>query len=122
MRAAARHFVGRHDFASFTANPGYARASTVRTLHRCEVRRSGEEIRIVIAGDGFLYKMCRGIAGTLVQVGLGRLAADAIPDILKNRDRRLAGMTAPALGLILWRVFYPPRGTPPTPPRTAHVP
>ena len=106
MRRAARCFVGRHDFASFTANPGYARASTVRTIRRCVVRRRGPEITLVIEGDGFLYKMCRGIAGTLVQTGLGRLAPEEIPGILERRDRRVAGMTAPALGLVLRRVIY----------------
>ena len=117
MRAAARHFVGRHDFASFTANPGYARATTQRTLFRCEVRRRGPDLRIVIEGDGFLYKMCRGIAGTLVQVGLGRLRPEDIPEILGRRDRREAGMTAPALGLVLRRVFYTRRPGDPAPSR-----
>ncbi len=117
MRAAAARFVGRHDFASFTVNPGYARATTVRTLTRCDLRRRGPEIVLVIEGDGFLYKMCRSIAGTLVQVGAGRFPATAIPGILARRDRRVAGMTAPAEGLVLWRVRYPRRGQPlPTPP------
>lgn len=119
MRAAARHFVGRHDFAAFTANPGYARASTVRTLYRCEVRRAGAQLTFVIVGGGFLYKMCRGIVGTLVQVGLHRFPPDAIREMLAQRDRRLAGMTAPALGLVLWKVSYrKPRGAPaaPSPP------
>lgn len=106
MRHAARHFVGRHDFASLTANPGYARASTVRTLTRCDLRRRGPELNLIIEGDGFLYKMCRGIAGTVVQAGLGRIQPEEIPDILARRDRRLAGMTAPALGLVLMHVRY----------------
>ena len=50
--------------------------------------------------------MCRGIAGTLVQVGMGRIAPADIPRILAHRDRRVAGMTAPAHGLVLWKVFY----------------
>ncbi|MFN0069345.1 MAG: tRNA pseudouridine(38-40) synthase TruA [Limisphaerales bacterium] len=106
MRAAAAPLVGRHDFRAFTANPGYQRGSTVRTLTRVDVRRRGPEITVVIEGDGFLYKMCRGIAGTLVQAGLGKLTAAAIPEILAGRDRRQAGMNAPALGLTLWRVKY----------------
>ncbi len=109
MRDAAQRFVGRHDFASFTANPGYARASTTRTLTRCDVRRRGPEITLVIEGDGFLYKMCRGLAGTIVQAGLGKIAPAAIGEILAGRDRRLAGVTAPAHGLVLAKVFYPPR-------------
>lgn len=107
MKAAARHFVGRHDFAAFTANPGYARRSTHRTVTRCEVRRQGPAITTLIEGDGFLYKMCRSIVGTLVQVGLGKFTAGAIPALLEGRDRRAAGMTAPALGLVLWKVHYP---------------
>jgi tRNA pseudouridine38-40 synthase len=106
MRAAARHFVGRHDFRSFRSNPDYDTDATVRTLTRCEIRRSGLQLTILIEGDGFLYKMCRGIAGTLVQVGEGRIQPGEIKTILARRDRRLAGMTAPACGLVLWRVFY----------------
>src|SRR5690606_39435419 len=61
---------GRRDFAAFTTNPGYARASTVRTLHRCDIIRRGPRLTFILEGDGFLYRMCRGIVGTLVQVGL----------------------------------------------------
>lgn len=106
MRAAAAPLVGRHDFRAFTANPGYERASTVRTLTRVDIRRRGPEITLVIEGDGFLYKMCRGIAGTLVQAGLGKISPAAVPGILAGRDRRSAGMNAPAHGLTLWRVKY----------------
>ena len=106
MRAAAKRFVGRHDFRSFTANPGYERESTVRRLTRCEVRRSGPLLTFLLEGDGFLYKMCRGIVGTLVQVGQGKIAPADIRRILAHRDRRVAGMTAPAHGLVLWKVSY----------------
>jgi tRNA pseudouridine38-40 synthase len=106
MRAAAALFVGRHDFKSFANNRNYPMESTVRTLTRCELRRSGALLTFVIEGDGFLYKMCRGIVGTLAQVGLGRFAAEEIRPILAQRDRRVAGMTAPAQGLVLWKVFY----------------
>jgi len=107
MRAAALLFVGRHDFQSFAANPGYARKSTVRTLMRCEIRKQGPMLTFIIEGDGFLYKMCRGIVGTLVQVGLGKYPADEVRRMLAERDRRVAGMTAPARGLVLWKVLYP---------------
>ncbi len=106
MRCAARRFVGRHDFQSFAANPGYTKASTVRTLTRCEIKRSGRLLTFVIEGDGFLYKMCRGIVGTVVQVGLGKFTPDAVQGMLERKDRRAAGMTAPAHGLVLWKVFY----------------
>jgi len=106
MKNAAELFVGRHDFKSFASNPGYARASTVRTLTRCTLKRSGPLLTFIIEGDGFLYKMCRGIAGTIIQVGLGKFTADEIRTMLARKDRRMAGMSAPAHGLILWKVFY----------------
>ena len=106
MRAAAPLLVGKRDFQSFAANPGYARASTVRTLTRCALTQRGPLLTFIIEGDGFLYKMCRGIVGTLVQVGLGKFPADEVRRMLEQRDRRAAGMTAPAHGLVLWKVSY----------------
>ena len=106
MRAATPFFVGRHDFQSFAANPGYAKASTVRTVTRCGLTRRGRLLTCVIEGDGFLYKMCRSLVGTLVQVGLGKFAAAEVKRMLAQKDRRVAGMTAPAHGLVLWKVSY----------------
>ena len=63
-------------------------------------------LTFVIEGDGFLYRMCRGIVGTLVQVGLGKFRAPEVDRMLARKDRRVAGMTAPAHGLVLWKVFY----------------
>jgi tRNA pseudouridine38-40 synthase len=109
MRAAAKLFVGRHDFKSFAATRNYEMESTTRTLTRCDLKRSGSLLTFIIEGDGFLYKMCRGIVGTVAQVGQGKIAAADIDAILERKDRRVAGMTAPAHGLVLWRVFYGPR-------------
>lgn len=106
MRSAARLFLGKHDFKSLAANRNYEVDCTVRTLTRCDIRRSGSLLTFIIEGDGFLYKMCRGIVGTLAQVGQGKIAPDEIKAILAGKDRRLAGMTAPACGLVLWKVFY----------------
>jgi tRNA pseudouridine38-40 synthase len=106
MREAARSFVGQHDFRSFAATRRYEQKSAVRTLARCDLKRSGALLTFLIEGDGFLYKMCRGIVGTLVQVGLGRFRPDAVREMLAHRDRQAAGMTAPAQGLVLWQVFY----------------
>jgi tRNA pseudouridine38-40 synthase len=106
MRSAARLFPGTHDFKSLAASRDYEVDSTVRTLTRCDLKRNGPLLTFIIEGDGFLYKMCRGIAGTIVQVGQGKIAAGEIQRILPGKDRRLAGMTAPAHGLVLWRVFY----------------
>ena len=106
MRVAAKQFVGRHDFKSLAATRGYEMTSTVRTLRRCEFKRSGPLLTFMIEGDGFLYKMCRGIVGTIVQVGQGKIEAKAIREILSRKDREAAGMSAPAHGLVLWKVFY----------------
>jgi tRNA pseudouridine38-40 synthase len=106
MRTAARAFLGTHDFKSFAANRKYEVESTVRTLSRCQVKQSGFLLTFIIQGDGFLYKMCRGMVGTLVQVGQGKIAPKEMARILERRDRRFAGMSAPAHGLVLWRVFY----------------
>ncbi len=106
MRAAAKFFPGKHDFKSFAANRNYEMESTMRTLTRCDIKKSGPMLTFTIEGSGFLYKMCRGIAGTLVQVGLGKFPVEEIKRMLAKRDRRVAGMTAPAHGLALWKVFY----------------
>ena len=106
MRAAAKLFVGKHDFKSFAATHSYEMTSTVRTLTRCDVKRSGANVTFIIEGDGFLYKMCRGIAGTIVQVGFGKFPPGEIKVMLAKTNRCAAGMSAPAHGLVLWKVFY----------------
>lgn len=106
MHSAASHFTGKRDFAAFAANRNYEMETTVRTVHRCDLERSENLFTFIIEGDGFLYKMCRGIAGTIVQVGLGKFSADDIPRMLETKDRSVSGMTAPAHGLVLWKVFY----------------
>lgn len=106
MKNAARLFVGKHDFRSVATNRGQVLKDAVRTLKRCDVTRSGPQINFVIEGDGFLYKMCRSIVGTLVQVGKGRFGETDIRKILAAENRSAAGMTAPAEGLVLWKVFY----------------
>jgi tRNA pseudouridine38-40 synthase len=106
MRNVAKLFIGKHDFKSFAANRNYEMESTVRTITRCDVKSSGPLFTFTIEGDGFLYKMCRGIVGTLVQVGKGKFAIHDVRAMLAARDRRQAGMTAPAHGLVLWKVYY----------------
>ena len=111
MRAAAKTLIGKHDFKSFAGTRSYEMESNVRTLTRCDIKKSGPQLTFIIEGDGFLYKMCRGIVGTLVQIGYGRFAADEIQKMLAHKDRRAAGMTAPSHGLVLWKVFYKPQRT-----------
>lgn len=106
MRRIAKLFVGKHDFKSFAANHPYEMESTVRTLTRCEVKRSGMNYAVIIEGDGFLYKMCRGIVGTLVQAGYGRFSVSDVKAMFAKTNRCAAGMSAPACGLVLWKVNY----------------
>jgi len=105
MRAAARHFRGRHDFSSL-ATTGSPRRSNVRCIRslRIVARRAG--FALVVEGDGFLYNMVRTLAGTLLEVGRGKREAASIPEMLAARDRREAGPTAPPEGLYLLRVLY----------------
>lgn len=106
MFAEANAALGIHDFASFRAT-GDSRATTVRTLTRVDVEREVDPriIAIVVEGDAFLYRMVRILVGTMVDVARGRLAAGAIARAISARDRRSAGTTAPAHGLVLERVY-----------------
>lgn len=107
MRSAAKQLLGKHDFRSFATTHAYKIEDTIRTLTRCEIRQTGPLLTLLIEGDGFLYRMCRGVVGTLVQVGRKKFQESDLKAMLAAKDRRVAGMTAPAHGLVLWKVFYP---------------
>jgi tRNA pseudouridine38-40 synthase len=108
MREAARHLVGEHDFAAFATNPGYPRKrGTVRRVDHVRVVRRPHGLDIVVQGSGFLYNMVRAIAGTLLEVGVGKREPHEVAEILGSCDRRRAGENAPADGLYLLRVLYP---------------
>jgi len=106
MRRAADRLVGEHDFAPFSANRKVPIKSTVRTIHSFYVRKHGADITLEVQGNGFLYKMVRGLAGFLIQVGLGRLEPEAVQDILDHGKRTATVPTARPHGLFLWKVFY----------------
>ena len=110
MDAAAKGFVGRHDFLSLCAagSAVAAKGDTVRTVTDCRAQRAGHLITVTVTADGYLYNMVRILAGTLVQAGRGALDPAAVPAILAGRDRSLAGPTLPAKGLFLQQVDYPP--------------
>ncbi len=105
MNRAAARFVGTHDFSAFTA-AGSDVADRVRTVFDCRVTREGELVSVRVAGNGFLYNMVRIMVGTLIEVSAGRLAPEAIDDVIASRERSRAGFTAPACGLYLDRVLY----------------
>jgi tRNA pseudouridine38-40 synthase len=100
MNATAARLVGEHDFEGFSA-AGHGRESTVRTIHRCDVKRDGERIVITVEGSGFLWNMVRIIAGTLLEVGRDHFEPTRIDEILDTADRQLAGPTVPPNGLCL---------------------
>ena len=100
MDRAAGFFKGEHDFSAFCAADSQA-TTFVRTIYECNVRTNEDEVIIKVTGSGFLYNMVRIIAGTLLDVGMGRKKADDIPGIIDSLDRRAAGPTLPAQGLIL---------------------
>lgn len=100
MSQGAKHLLGEHDFTSFCSVNGTA-LSNVRTIDDINIYRNGTDINIEVTGNGFLYNMVRIIAGTLMEVGRGKIAPEKIKDILEGQDRTLAGLTAPACGLTL---------------------
>lgn len=100
MKEAAAYLVGEHDFKSFCSADSQVE-STVRTIYELAVEKSGEDIVISVSGNGFLYNMVRIIAGTLLEVGKGKIEPNEMERILNALDRQAAGPTAPAHGLTL---------------------
>ncbi|MDD7350292.1 MAG: tRNA pseudouridine(38-40) synthase TruA [Clostridiales bacterium] len=105
MQEAAKLFVGEHDFAGFCSAKSQVQ-TTVRTIYDCQVEKEGDEICIRVRGNGFLYNMVRIIAGTLVEVGLGRRKLSTVSQAIEKADRSLAGPTAPPEGLTLIKIEY----------------
>jgi tRNA pseudouridine38-40 synthase len=105
MEAAAKLFPGEHDFASY-AKTGSGVSDTIRSIFRCDLRRQGGRIYLTVEGDGFLHHMVRSMAGTLLEVGRGRISLSDFAALFGKRDRTQAGFTAPAHGLILVKVRY----------------
>lgn len=109
MRRASAVLLGEHDFASFTSNPGYERSrGTVRTLRRASITQSGHVLTFHFTSNGFLYRMVRNLVGGLVKVGLGKLTVRDFERILRAKSRSEAPPNAPAHGLYLLNVSYPP--------------
>ncbi len=108
MQAGARYLLGEHDFSSFRALACQAK-SPRRTVHRLEVSRGGEYLYLEVEANAFLHHMVRNIAGVLMAVGRGVQQPDWVADVLASRDRTQGGVTAPAAGLYLVGVRYPPQ-------------
>lgn len=117
MNRAASSVLGEHDFSAFRAAECQARTA-VRDLQRLALRRHGEQVIVECRANAFLHHMVRNLVGSLVSIGRGDRPPEWLGVLLDGRDRRAAGITAPACGLYLSEVHYPRElGLPP--PRTA---
>jgi len=112
MRRALADFVGEHDYYAFRSSGG-ENLTTVRTVYAAELILNDEaagdgwkELTLSVTGNGFLYHMVRLLAGTLLEIGKGKLPEDTIRKALETGDKELVGPTAPAKGLTLWQVVY----------------
>lgn len=116
MIDAAQIHIGEHDFSSFRGT-GSSTKNSVREVFSLSIERfekldfmtaslDGKFIKLRIEANGFLRHMVRNIVGTLVEMGRGRFTADRVKEILESRDRKLAGPTAPAIGLFLEKIMY----------------
>lgn len=108
MREAAEALIGEHDFRSFSA-ANTSIQDFVRTIYDVRIERYGQQLHLVITGNGFLYNMVRIIAGTLWEVGVGKHRPDEMAAIIAAKDRSQAGRTAPPQGLYLEKVGYESR-------------
>ena len=116
MIDAAQVLIGEHDFSSFRGT-GSSTKNSVREVFSLSIERfekldfmtaslDGKFIKLRIEANGFLRHMVRNIVGTLVEMGRGRFTADRVKEILESHDRKLAGPTAPAIGLFLEKIVY----------------
>lgn len=105
MQKAAKFFEGEHDFKAFKAS-GTSSKSSVRTIYKATVERKEDRVIIELTGNGFLYNMVRIIAGTLIDVGIGKIKPEEVKEIIEKKERKNAGKTLPARGLCLLEVDY----------------
>ena len=106
MKKAIKYFEGEHDFKGFKAS-GTSSKTSVREIYKAEVIEAGENrIWIELTGNGFLYNMVRIIAGTMLEVGYGKIKPEEIPEIILSGDRKRGGKTLPPNGLFLVKVHY----------------
>lgn len=114
MHAAAEALLGEHDFSSFRAAACQA-SSPVRTITEIAVERRDEFIIITCSANAFLHHMVRNLAGSLMRIGRGDASCAWLTELLAAKDRKLSGITAPAMGLTLTDVSYPDFSLPANP-------
>ncbi|MCR4605788.1 MAG: tRNA pseudouridine(38-40) synthase TruA, partial [Eubacterium sp.] len=105
MKEAAKYIVGEHDFSAF-CSAGAQVKTKIRTIYNLDIKKNASNISITVTGNGFLYNMVRIIAGTLIEVGQGRRTPESVKKAIDEKNRELAGPTAPAKGLVLKEIRY----------------
>ncbi len=105
MKAAAKQLMGTHDFKAFSDNKRMKK-STVRTIQNIDIYGDEKEITVTVTGDDFWPNMVRNLVGTILDTGLGELAAEDIPDIIASGDRERIGRAVEPKGLFLTDVKY----------------
>ena len=105
MKRACKYFIGEHDFRAFML-ADEEKQNTVREIYSLEIEQDNDELKIIISGNGFLHNMVRIIAGTLIDVGRGRIDADSIPQLINSKKHVGTGKTLEPCGLYLYKVEY----------------
>ena len=105
MQKATQYLYGAHDFTGFAAAATRVK-SRIRQIHLSQIKTCGSHITYRVEANGFLHHMVRNIVGTLLQIGSGKRPSDDIPKILKSKNRKTAGPTAPPQGLYLMKTWY----------------
>ncbi|WP_100406298.1 tRNA pseudouridine(38-40) synthase TruA [Bacillus solitudinis] len=105
MRQASQYFIGEHDFTAFS-NAKSKKKSMVRKVYAIDIEENAGFIEIKVRGNGFLYNMVRKMVGTLIDVGLGEIKAESIPEILKSQERNQTGRMADPGGLYLEKIDF----------------
>lgn len=107
MKEASKTLIGTHNFKSFKASgENDYKINMIRTIYNIDIKENGDFLEITIEGNSFLHNMVRIIVGTLIYIGTGKIEKTEIKNILKNRNRKLAGITVGAQGLYLEKVYY----------------
>lgn len=102
---ASKSFIGTHDFKAFCST-GSDKEITIRTIYDFTVTKNGNEIILLVKGDGFLYNMVRIMVGTLLFINEGKIKAEDLPEIILSKDRTRAGKTVQPQGLYLSKIYY----------------
>ncbi|MFA6860501.1 MAG: tRNA pseudouridine(38-40) synthase TruA [Clostridia bacterium] len=109
MKKASKLFEGTHDFSSFVVSKS-KKENCERTIYSCNLTKENDLYKLNICGNGFLHNMVRIIAGTILDVGVGKIKPEQILEILESKNRSYAGKTLPPNGLCLLSVDYEVRG------------